>query len=225
MNDSPQIAHPSLVFTVGRGVLRPLLWLRYRPIVTGVEGVPETGPVLLVSNHLAVLDTVLIPSVSPRKVQFLAKSSLFNGRLKGWFFHQIGAVPVLREAGVPSQAALRTGQRVLAAGQVFAVFPEGSRSHDGRLYRGRSGAAFMALSTNATVIPVGLIGTDRRANPATGKIPRVEVRFGSAVPLDDLKTLPGGQARREATSRIMEAIGALTGQQVETTYSAGGRGA
>lgn len=225
MNASTQIARPSLVFSIGRGVIRPWLRLRYRPVVTGAEHVPARGSVLLASNHLASLDTVLIPSFSPRKVQFLAKSSLFKGRLKGWFFRQIGAVPVLREAGAAAQQALEAGQRVLAAGQVFAVFPEGSRSLDGRLYRGRNGAAFMALSTGAVVVPVGLIGTDRRVDQTTGKTPRVEVRFGPAVPLDDLRGLPAGRARREATARIMAAIGALSGQEVANEYAAGGRGA
>lgn len=213
------------MFTAGRAALRPLLRLRYRPIVSGASRIPRTGAVLLASNHLASLDTILIPSFSPRKVQFLAKASLFRGRIRGWFFRQIGAVPVHREAGSAAQAALEAGQRVLAEGQVFAVFPEGSRSRDGRLYRGRSGAAFMALESGAAVIPVGLIGTNRALTDATGKRPRVELRFGDPVVLDDLAGLPAGQARREATERIMAAIAALTGQERVDDYAAGGRGA
>lgn len=219
-------ARPGVVFTLGRSILRPLLRLRFRPRITGSAHIPASGPVLLASNHLSGLDTILIPSFSPRKVQFLAKASLFEGRVKGWFFRQIGAIPVHREAGSAAQAALESGQRVLAAGQVFAVFPEGSRSRDGRLYRGRSGAAFMALATGATVIPVGLVGTNRSLkDPATGRAPRVEIRFGAPVPLDDLATLPGGRARREATERIMTAIQRLTGQELADDYAAGGRGA
>lgn len=154
-------AHPGVVFTLGRAALRPLLRMRYRPLVSGVENVPNHGAVLLASNHLSALDTVLIPSFSPRKVQFLAKASLFHSALGKWFFSQIGAIPVQREAGSAAAAALEAGTRVLASGQVFAVFPEGTRSPDGRLYRGRGGAAFMALETGATVVPVGLIGTNR----------------------------------------------------------------
>lgn len=226
MSEPQPSARPGLVFTVGRAVLRPLLRLRYRPRITGTEGIPGTGPVLLASNHLSGLDTILIPSFSPRKVQFLAKASLFEGRIGGWFFRQIGAVPVHREAGAAAQAALDAGRRVLAEGQVFAVFPEGSRSRDGRLYRGRSGAAFMALETEAVVIPVGLIGTNRKlADPRTGRVPRMELRFGAPVPLDDLAGLPAGRARREATERIMGAIQRLSGQELADAYSEGGRGA
>lgn len=219
-------AAPSLVFTVGRAALRPLLRLRFRPLVTGTEHIPQAGPVLLASNHLSGIDTILIPSFSPRKVQFLAKASLFEGRLGGWFFRQIGAIPVHREAGSAAQAALEAGREVLAAGQVFAVFPEGSRSRDGRLYRGRSGAAYLALETGATVVPVGLVGTNRSlVDPHTRRPPRVEVRFGRPVPLADLAGLPAGRARREATERIMDAIHALTGQELADAYAEGGRGA
>lgn len=218
-------ATPSLVFTIGRAVLRPLLRLRFRPLITGADRVPTSGPVLLASNHLSGIDTILIPSFSPRKVRFLAKASLFRSRLGGWFFGQIGAIPVTREAGGAAQAALEAGREVLGAGHVFAVFPEGSRSRDGRLYRGRSGAAYLALATGATVVPVGLIGTNRAlVDPRTGSAPRVEVRFGAPVPLDDLAGLPAGRARREAAERIMAAIHQLTGQPLANAYAEGARG-
>ncbi|GAA1794132.1 lysophospholipid acyltransferase family protein [Leucobacter iarius] len=219
-------ARPGPVFFIGRAVLRPLLRLRFRPRVSGREHVPVAGPVLLASNHLSGLDTILIPSFAPRQVQFLAKESLFSSRIGGWFFRGIGAIPVHRSAGSAAQAALDAGRDVLAAGRVFAVFPEGSRSRDGRLYRGRGGAAWMALETGATVVPVGLIGTDRSLrDPATGRAPRVELRFGAPIPLDDLAGLPGGRARREATERIMAAIRELSGQEPADDYAAGGRGA
>ncbi|MFT4232769.1 MAG: lysophospholipid acyltransferase family protein [Leucobacter sp.] len=217
---------PGPVFFIGRAVLRPLLRLRLRPRVVGREHVPATGAVLLVSNHLSGLDTILIPSFSPRKVQFLAKASLFESRIGGWFFRRIGAIPVHRSASSSAQAALDAGCEVLAAGNVFAVFPEGSRSRDGRLYRGRGGAAWMALETGAAVVPVGLIGTNRRLrDPRTGKAPRVEMRFGAPIQLDDLAGLPRGRARREATERIMSAIRALTGQESADGHAEGATGA
>lgn len=223
MNAAPASSvRPGPVFTIGRAVLRPLLRLRFRPRITGREHVPSTGPVLLVSNHLSGLDTILIPSFSPRKVQFLAKASLFQSRLGGWFFRQIGAIPVHREASSAAQAALDAGREVLAAGNVFAVFPEGSRSRDGRLYRGRGGAAWMALETGAAVVPVGLVGTNRKLrDPSTGRPERVALRFGAPIPLDDLAGMPGGRARREATERIMTAIHALTGQELADEHAAG----
>lgn len=226
MSATRPAARPGPVFFIGRAVLRPLLRLRFRPRIAGREHIPASGPVLLASNHLSALDTILIPSFATRRVQFLAKASLFETRLGGWFFRQIGAIPVLREAGSAAQAALESGREVLAAGQVFAVFPEGSRSRDGRLHRGRAGAAFLALETGAQVVPVGLIGTNRAAtHPATGRAPRVEVRFGAPVPLDDLAALPAGRARTEATERIMAAIQALSGQERSESYAEGASGA
>lgn len=201
-----------------------MLWLRYRPLVRGTHNVPRTGSVLFVSNHLSAADTILIPSYAPRKVQFLAKASLFSGTFKGWFFREIGAIPVTREAGSAAQAALEAGRDVLAAGNVFAIFPEGSRSPDGRLYRGRSGAAYLALETGATVIPVGLI----RAHPSSrtnNRTTRNSISFGAAVDLSDLNQLPAGHARREATERIMSAIQELTAQERVHSYVTGGRGA
>ncbi|UOR02558.1 1-acyl-sn-glycerol-3-phosphate acyltransferase [Leucobacter allii] len=226
MRSSPAPVGPGPVFTIGRAVLRPLLRLRFRPRISGAEHVPGRGPVLLASNHLSGIDTILIPSFSPRNVQFLAKASLFSSRLGGWFFRSIGAVPVHREASTAAQAALDAGREVLAAGNVFAVFPEGSRSRDGRLYRGRGGAAWLALETGAVVVPVGLVGTNRALrDPATGRAPRMEVRFGAPLDLADLGALPRGRARREATERIMAAIAALTGQELADEHAAGGRGA
>lgn len=214
------------MFYIGRALLRPYLWLRYRPRITGREHVPLTGPVLFVSNHLSGLDTILIPSFSPRRVQFLAKASLFSSRVGGWFFRAIGAIPVLRNASTAAQGALNSGRKVLEAGSAFAVFPEGTRSRDGRLYRGRSGAAWLALATAAVVVPVGLIGTNRKLKTSkTGRPHRVEMHFGEPISLADMTGLPAGRARREATERIMTAISGLTGQQRVDEHAEGGRGA
>lgn len=214
------------MFFGGRALLRPYLRLRYRPRVTGREHIPAEGSVLLASNHLSGIDTVLIPSFSPRQVQFLAKASLFRSRLGGWFFREIGAIPVHRGVSTAAQGALEAGRSVLEASSVFAVFPEGTRSADGRLYRGRTGAAWLALATGSTVVPVGLIGTNRQLkNPITGRPDRVELRFGAPVPLADLVGLPAGLARREATERIMAAIAELTGQERVDEHAEGGRGA
>lgn len=214
---------PGLVFTLGRALLRPLLRLRFRPLVTGAERVPTAGAVLLASNHLAALDTVLIPSFSPRPVRFLAKASLFEGRVGRWFFPRIGAVPVHRTASTMAQTALELGRAVLGSGQVFAVFPEGSRSRDGRLYRARGGAAWLAFESGAAVVPVGIVGSDRRRDPATGSRPRIELRFGDPVVLDDLVALPAGRARREASERIRLAIQRLSGQELADAYAEGGQ--
>ena len=215
------------MYRAGRAVLRPLLGLLYRPRIEGRGNIPKRGGVLLASNHRSSWDTVLIPVASPRPVQFLTKSAYFNrpgriGALQRWFFRSIGGVPVERAAGERARAALAVGGRILAAGRVFAVFPEGSRSRDGRLYDGHGGAAWMALETGATVIPVGLIGT-ARMRPFSPRGARVRIRFGRPVALGDLDSLPGGRARRAATERIMDAIAELTGQERAGELNPGSR--
>lgn len=218
-----QSAKAGWVFFFGRAMLRPILRLRYRPQITGIANIPATGPVLLASNHLSAIDTILIPSFASRKVQFLAKESLFTGAVRGWFFRSVGAVPVYRETGSSAQTALHAGNEVLQSGGVFAIFPEGSRSKTGKLHRGRTGAAWLSLNSGATVVPVGLIGTDRKRD-ARGKRLRVQMKFGAPLHFDHLAHLPAGGARKEATEQIMSAIQHLTGQERSDAYAEGGRG-
>lgn len=221
---------PGAVYFVGRVILRPLFWLMYRPRIVGRGNVPERGPVLLASNHLASLDTVIIPTSAGRPVQFLIKSSYFTGsgmlgRVKRWFFSSIGGVPVRRAAGRGARAALDAGSSILRAGSVFAVFPEGTRSRDGKLHEGHGGAAWMARDTGAAVVPVGLIGTGT-AKPLSHLLPgrpRLEVRFGEPLDLADLEGVPDGKARREITERMMTAIALLSGQERSGSVNATSR--
>ena len=185
---------------------------------------PAKGPVLIVSNHLSGLDTILIPCFSPRQVRFLAKSSLFKTPFRNWIMRSVGAVPVFRDAGSEAQAALEAGKSILQAGNVFAIFPEGTRSRTGLLNKGRTGAAWLAIETGATILPVGLIGTDRKRH-GHGKKSNIEMRIGEPFTLSDLAGLPGGRARREATERIMQRIQHLTGQERSDEFAEGGRGA
>jgi 1-acyl-sn-glycerol-3-phosphate acyltransferase len=211
---------PGVVYFVGRAILRPLFWLLYRPRIIGRANVPGSGPVLLASNHLASLDTVIIPTSTARPVQFLIKASYFTGagtlgRFRRWFFRSIGGVPVHRATGRDARAALDAGAGILRAGSVFAVFPEGTRSRDGRLHEGHGGAAWMARDTGAAVVPVGLIGTGT-AKPLSHLLPgrpRLEVRFGEPLDLADLDGVVDGKARREITERLMAAIARLSGQE------------
>lgn len=209
---------PGFVYYLGRAVLRPLLWVLYRPKVTGRDTVPTEGPMLFVSNHLSGWDTLLIPVTAPRSVQFLTKSEYFEGtgplgRAKAWFFRSIGAVPVVRSAGRAAQGALEAGRRILSDGGVFAVFPEGTRSRDGLLHEGKTGAAWLALETGVTVVPVGLVGTDAmRAFAHWGRAPRVTIAYGEPIELGDLAGVGAGLARKQATERFMVAIADLSGQ-------------
>lgn len=221
---------PGAIYFVGRVVLRPLFWLLYRPRIVGRDAIPERGPVLLASNHLASLDTVIIPTSATRPVQFLIKSSYFTrpgvvGRFLRWFFTSIGGVPVYRATGRDARAALDAGSSILRAGSVFAVFPEGTRSRDGKLHQGHGGAAWMAHDTGAAVVPVGLIGTGT-VKPLSHLLPgrpRLEVRFGAPLDLADLEGVPDGKARREITERMMAAIAELSGQERSGSVNASSR--
>lgn len=221
---------PGAIYFLGRVVLRPLFWLMYRPRIVGRGNVPERGPVLLASNHLASLDTVIIPTSATRPVQFLIKSSYFTGsgmlgRIKRRFFTSIGGVPVYRATGRDARAALDAGSSILRAGGVFAVFPEGTRSRDGKLHDGHGGAAWMARDTGAAVVPVGLIGTGT-VKPLSHLLPgrpRLEVHFGEPLGLADLEGMPDGKARREITERMMAAIALLSGQERSGSVNATSR--
>lgn len=221
---------PGVIYFFGRAVLRPVFWLIYRPRIVGRENVPGHGPVLLASNHLAALDTVIIPTSATRPVQFLIKSSFFAGsgpagRFRRWFFASIGGVPVERAVGSNALAALEAGAGILRGGGVFGVFPEGTRSRDGRLHAGHSGAAWMAQHTGAEIVPVGLIGTDA-VTPLSHLLPgrpRLQVHFGEPLDLTDLDGVPDGRARREITERMMAAIADLTGQERSGNVNASSR--
>ena len=211
---------------VSRAILGPLARVLFRAKVSGARNVPKTGRVILASNHLSFIDSVVITLLAPRTVSFLAKDSYFTGRgLKGWisrsFFRSIGAIPVTRGVGQAAQDALNAGLQLLEEERAFAIYPEGTRSRDGRLYRGRTGVAWLALTANCVVVPVGLIGTDRVQPPGTTGIrfAKITVRFGKPLNLSRHGKADSGRARRHATDEVMGAIAQLTGQEVVDSYN------
>ena len=229
----PDIDHEAPVtrmgatYFLGRFIITPLARLVYRPKVEGRSLVPKTGPVIFASNHLSFIDSIAIPVAAPRPVHFLAKSSYFDGSgAKGWasreFFTAIGAIPVERGAGQAALDALDQQRRLLEEGRTVALYPEGTRSLDGRLSKGRTGVAFLALQTGAPVVPVGLIGTDK-VMPVGAKVPstseRITVRFGQPLDLSPHGPATSGRARRGATDEIMAAIHALSGQELAGAYN------
>ena len=225
--DSPPVKRMGAAYALGRFVVAPLARIVYRPRVEGRGHVPKTGPVIFASNHLSFIDSVAIPVAAPRPVHFLAKSSYFEGSgLGGWasrqFFTAIGAVPVQRGVGQAALDALDQQRALLEDGSAVALYPEGTRSLDGRLYKGRTGVAFLALQTGAPVVPVGLIGTDK-VMPVGAKMPslkhRVTVRFGEPLDLAHHGPANSGRARRLATDEIMSAIHALSGQELANAYN------
>jgi 1-acyl-sn-glycerol-3-phosphate acyltransferase len=210
-----------VVYLIARLVLRPLFLLVFRPHVRGRENVPVTGPFIIASNHLSFIDSMAIPLMAPRRVGYLAKAEYFTGHgLKGWFtrtlFTALGALPVERQDHRAAQEALDTAMTVLKAGGGFGVYPEGTRSRDGKLARGKTGVAWLALTADCPVVPVGITGTDR-IQPIGARYwrpHRFSVTFGEPLTFPEHRGQAGkGKARREVTDRIMNEIAALTGQE------------
>jgi len=211
---------------LSRVLIAPLARLIFRPRVLGRSNVPKSGPVIIASNHLSFADSVVITLVAPRSVSFLAKASYFTGTgVKGAMtralFTGVGAVPVVRGAGAAAQAALESGLEVLKRGDAFSIYPEGTRSLDGRLYKGRTGVAWLALTSGAPVVPVALTGT-QNLQPVGSSRPRlakVTVEFGAPLDLGRHGPAESGRARREATDEIMAAIHAMSGQELAGVYN------
>jgi len=208
-------------------VLGPMLRVLFRPWVRGMENIPATGPVILASNHLSFSDSIFLPLQSRRPVVFLAKSEYFTGTgIKGalvrWFFKSTGQLPIDRSGGKASEASLNTGLKVLAQRQVLGIYPEGTRSPDGRLYRGRTGIARMVLESKAPVIPVAMIDTEK-VQPIGKRLPRIR-RIGIVVgtPLDFSRFdgMEGDRiVLRAVTDEIMYELRTLSGQEYVDVYA------
>jgi 1-acyl-sn-glycerol-3-phosphate acyltransferase len=216
-----------MLYEVVHAVVPPVAKAVWRPKILGLENLPATGPVIVASNHLSFADSMVIPFVVPRKVVFLAKKDYFTGTglrgalVRGWF-EGIGMVPVDRDDTKAALASLDTALDVLGRGEAFGIYPEGTRSRDGRLYRGRTGVAHLALTSGAPVVPVGLSGT-QAIQPVGTRVPRladVTVRFGEPIHVAGrYDGVPLGRARREVTDAVMAAIHALTGQELAGVYN------
>ncbi|WP_446210696.1 lysophospholipid acyltransferase family protein [Micromonospora sp. IBSANI012] len=210
-------------------ILGPLLRLIFRPRVEGLHHVPETGPVILASNHLSFSDSIFTPLIVPRKVTFVAKAEYFTGKgIKGWltkaFFAGVaGCIPVDRSGGRAAQAALDTQLSVLRAGGVAGIYPEGTRSPDGRLYRGKTGVARLALESGAPVVPVAMLNLDEIQPPGKliPKIARVRIRFGPPLDFSRYAGLAGDRfVERAVTDEIMYELMELSGREYIDMYAA-----
>jgi 1-acyl-sn-glycerol-3-phosphate acyltransferase len=208
-----------------------LTLLIWRPRIEGRENIPMHGPVILAANHLSFVDSMIIPMVAPRRVTFIAKAEYFEtrgvkGRLMRAFFTAIGAIPVRRGDHRAAMDSLDQSLSVINSGGVFMIYPEGTRSRDGRLYRARVGIGWLALKSGAPIVPVGVRGTER-VLPVGSKLPKVvpvSVIFGE--PIDPLKLdLPGepsaenSRARRAVADAVTEEIQKLSGQEYAGVYN------
>ncbi|MFD5556633.1 lysophospholipid acyltransferase family protein [Streptomyces sp. NPDC127068] len=209
-------------------LLGPLLRLLFRPRIEGLQHVPESGAAIVAGNHLSFADHFLMPAILKRRITFLAKAEYFTGpgvrgRLTSAFFRSAGQIPVDRSGKEAGAAAIREGLGVLAEGELLGIYPEGTRSHDGRLYKGKVGVAAMALGAGAPVVPCAMIGTFE-AQPPGQVLPRprsVTIRFGAPLDFSRYAGMEHEKAvLRAVTDEIMYAVLGLSGQEYVDRYAA-----
>jgi 1-acyl-sn-glycerol-3-phosphate acyltransferase len=208
-------------------VLGPPLKLLFRPWVKGMENVPTSGPAILASNHLSFSDSIFLPLMTPRRITFLAKAEYFTERgFKGWlkkgFFAGVGQVPIDRSGGRASEGAIRKGLEILRQGELLGIYPEGTRSPDGKLYRGKTGIARMALEAGVPVIPVAMINTFDIQPPGrvVPKIMRVGIKIGEPLDFSRYEGMSGDRfVLRSITDEIMYELMQLSGQEYVDTYA------
>ncbi|MFJ4966426.1 1-acyl-sn-glycerol-3-phosphate acyltransferase [Streptomyces sp. ADI96-02] len=209
-------------------VLGPLLRLLFRPRIEGLENIPDDGAAIVAGNHLSFSDHFLMPAILKRRITFLAKAEYFTGpgirgRLTAAFFRSAGQIPVDRSGKEAGQAAIREGLGVLGRGELLGIYPEGTRSHDGRLYKGKVGVAVMAITARAPVVPCAMVGTFEIQPPGkvVPRIKRVAIRFGEPLDFSRYAGLENEKAAiRAVTDEIMYAILELSGQEYVDEYAA-----
>jgi 1-acyl-sn-glycerol-3-phosphate acyltransferase len=220
-----------LSYRLARAFVGLLFRLVWRPTVVGLRNIPRSGPVVLASNHLSFIDSVVIPLIVPRRVRFLAKAEYFEGRgVRGrgvaLFFRVVDAVPIKRTGHRDAVASLDAGLEVLREGTAFGIYPEGTRSRDGRLYRGRTGVGWLAMASGAPVVPVTLVGTDR-IQPVGARVPRIRrIRVVFHSPVDPAPFIArveagggSGRARRDITDLVMDRIAGASPQERAAVYN------
>jgi 1-acyl-sn-glycerol-3-phosphate acyltransferase len=208
-------------------VAGPIIKTVFRPWISGVENIPKTGGVILASNHLSFIDSIFLPLLIDRRIYFLAKSDYFTGRgLRGWavksFLLGTGMLPIDRSGGKASEASLNTGLGVLVKGDVLGIYPEGTRSPDGKMYRGRTGVARMILEAHVPVVPVAMIDTEK-VMPIGTKIPKVRrigVIFGEPLDFSRFEGMEGDRfILRSITDEIMYELSRISGQEYVDVYA------
>lgn len=214
------------IYTMTRSSIRGIIHGICRAEVTGLENVPKEGGFIVASNHLSFFDSLIIQALTPRDVAFFAKAEYFTtpgvkGKLMKSFFESVGSIPVQRGEQAASVAALDSLVEIIEGGSGIGIYPEGTRSRDGRLYRGRTGVGWLALTTGVPVVPVGLIGTEK-LQPAGAKgfrPAKFHIHYGEPLYFDKLGRKHPLPQRRLATDRIVDAIAELSGQDRVDSYN------
>ena len=211
------------LYTVARSILNPLRKFFFRVKVDGLEHVPESGPAIICPNHISFLDSVFTAFVLPRRITYVGKAEYMDDWKTKWLFPALGMIPIDRSGGSASERALNAATRVLERGELFGIFPEGTRSRDGRLYKGHTGPARLAFRTDSPIIPVGIVGTDR-IQPPDASLPRpfmtCAIRFGKPIDVSRYGNGEGDRmALRQVIDEVMYEIREMTGQQYVNEYA------
>ena len=214
-------------YGVSRVVAGPFLHLLWRPEITGGANIPSSGGAIVASNHLSFVDSIFLPLMIPRPVTFVAKSDYFTGtkpmqRAAAAYLRATKQLSVDREVASSAMAMLEAALGLLQDGRLFGIYPEGTRSPDGRLYRGRSGIGWLALNSGLPVIPVAMSGTDRVLPPGrvTPSLAKIRITVGEPLTFEQYKGQPpGAKQRREVTDQVMRSIQALSGQEYVPMYA------
>jgi 1-acyl-sn-glycerol-3-phosphate acyltransferase len=216
-----------MAYWVVKAILTPVLWILYRVHREGTSRVPRRGPVILAANHRSFIDSIFIPLVVPRRVTFVAKAEYFENPKTAWFFRAVGMIPLKRDGGSASERALAAAREVLDAGGVLGIYPEGTRSPDGRLYKGHTGVARLSRDCHAPVVPVALSGTVD-IQPIGAMRPklfrRVEVKMGQPIGWPGATGQDGSLGLRAFTDEVMAAIAEMSGQPTVPEYAKRDRG-
>jgi 1-acyl-sn-glycerol-3-phosphate acyltransferase len=215
------------LYRVAKAILFPGSRLLYRLKVEGVENVPRSGCVILASNHLSFIDSLFIPIVVPRRVTYVAKAEYFDSWKTRYIFQALGQIPIRRGPGAEWRRALDAASEVLEHGGCLGIYPEGTRSRDGRLHRGHTGVARLSLTTGAPIVPTAVLGTDQ-VQPIGAKLPRVfkpvRVRFGTPLRFSEFAGRENNRGvLRQITDAVMREIQALSGQEYVPNYTPIGR--
>ena len=213
-------------YQFSRVVAGPFLHAMGRPSVSGLENIPQAGAAILASNHLSIIDSVYLPLIVPRPVVFPAKAEYFSargpiGRVWAAYLRSTNQLAINRDGARAAQETLDAALEILRAGDLFGFYPEGTRSPDGKLYRGRSGLGYLALNSGAPVIPVAMLGTRKMMPPGKSYLvpAKIRVKIGQPMTFEDLTGVAPAKARREVGDRVMAAIRELSGQEYVHMYA------
>jgi 1-acyl-sn-glycerol-3-phosphate acyltransferase len=212
-----------MAYWLMKALIGPILRYFFRIRVEGLEHVPDSGPAILASNHVSFSDSIFLPLVLRRRITFVAKAEYFEDPKTAWFFRAVGQIPIKREGGSASRRALDSAREVLDAGGLFGIYPEGTRSPDGRLYKGHTGVARLAMQCNAPVVAVAMIGT-REAQPIGQVMPNlfrtVTIRFSKPMTWERyLDRAADPKVLRHVTDEIMFELRQLSGQEYDNSYA------